>query len=275
MSNDKCKLCGDTDLKNSHILPKFIYKWMKSTGTGRLRHIENINVPKEDGIKLKFLCGNCEYKFNISETYFSKTFFYPFINKNEHKFSYNSHLKYFVISMMWRTLKHSLYVDVENTKWIPILQRIEKTWYEYLYNDIQLPNDQKIHCIAGVDTIKEEKNFSLYMGRATDAGIPNDDEKLCFLYVKIPRFIFFYPISGFDESNFINSEIKEEGKLELNTIEIKDPVIGNHFLYRSQFFKETQSKISLNQKNKSELLTDQKKEQLKNNDLGSIKDYLK
>jgi hypothetical protein len=101
--------------KNSHILPKFIFRWIKKTGTGRLRNIEKVNIPLQDGIVLPFLCGTCENKFNKVETYFANTFFYPIIKNDIAEIKYNENLQYFFVSIFWRLLKHNLYEDVINT----------------------------------------------------------------------------------------------------------------------------------------------------------------
>ena len=44
----KCKLCEqETSLQESHIIPKFIYSYLKDTSpTGKLREAENINESK-------------------------------------------------------------------------------------------------------------------------------------------------------------------------------------------------------------------------------------
>lgn len=135
MESDLCKLCSNSEQVNSHILPKFIFKWLKKTGTGRLRSIENVNLPREDGIVKKFLCKTCENKFNKAETYFANKIFYPVINDRIEEFDYDERLRYFIISLFWRTLKDSLYEDVVRTKWFGKLLEIEKDWADYLYLD--------------------------------------------------------------------------------------------------------------------------------------------
>ena len=47
-----CKLCNKkAQLRESHIIPKFVYNWMKKTGTGRFRQKKDLNKPLQDGIK--------------------------------------------------------------------------------------------------------------------------------------------------------------------------------------------------------------------------------
>ena len=48
-----CALCKDeTNLKESHLIPKFVGKWLKRTSaTGYLRDIKNINKRQQDIFK--------------------------------------------------------------------------------------------------------------------------------------------------------------------------------------------------------------------------------
>ena len=47
-----CALCGAvTDLKLSHIIPKFVYRMLTKTGVGKLRGGMNPNIPMQDGEK--------------------------------------------------------------------------------------------------------------------------------------------------------------------------------------------------------------------------------
>lgn len=77
MSNTKnnkhsgiCRLCNKEGiLINSHIIPKFIFKWhKKSSATGYLRTNLDPNKREQDGIKMRLLCNNCEALFNEWET---------------------------------------------------------------------------------------------------------------------------------------------------------------------------------------------------------------
>jgi len=69
----KCRLCEqDSDLQESHIIPKFVYTYLKDTSpTKKIREANNVNLRKQDGIKLHWLCKACELKFSGWEKYFS------------------------------------------------------------------------------------------------------------------------------------------------------------------------------------------------------------
>ncbi|MCT4631371.1 MAG: hypothetical protein N4A76_01385 [Firmicutes bacterium] len=70
----ECKLCNESnELELSHIIPKFVYKWIKRTSTtGGIRNSDNPNIRAQDGDKIDFLCGKCEDLFSVYEDGFRK-----------------------------------------------------------------------------------------------------------------------------------------------------------------------------------------------------------
>jgi hypothetical protein len=61
-----CAFCGEhKSLKDSHVLPAFVYRWLRTrSGTGHIRNTENPNRRVQDGLKFPWLCGDCESQFN-------------------------------------------------------------------------------------------------------------------------------------------------------------------------------------------------------------------
>lgn len=78
----KCKYCDQNEaIDNSHIVPKFVFDWMKKTGkTGILRNSLNPNVPLQDGWKAPILCTACETEFSIFEGKFQRAVFSKIAN---------------------------------------------------------------------------------------------------------------------------------------------------------------------------------------------------
>ncbi len=60
-----CALCQEAKvLKKSHIVPKFIGKWIKKTSeTGKFRDLDYKRI--QDSVKLYLLCGDCENILSI------------------------------------------------------------------------------------------------------------------------------------------------------------------------------------------------------------------
>ena len=105
----KCALCGeDKELQLSHIIPKFVGKYLKKTSIGKIRSQQNPNRTLQDIEKHYLLCHDCEELFSASERYFANTVFYPYKKEKLAIFGYDKRLFYFITSLSWR----SLYLDV-------------------------------------------------------------------------------------------------------------------------------------------------------------------
>lgn len=107
----KCALCGlEKELQLSHIIPKFVGKYLKETSIGNIRNQNNPNKVVQDIEKHYLLCHECEELFSASERYFANTVFYPYHRDNKDEFTYTNQLFYFITSLSWR----SLYLDIIN-----------------------------------------------------------------------------------------------------------------------------------------------------------------
>ena len=99
-----CRLCGSTgELQNSHIIPKFVFRWQKKTSpTGYLRTGRTVDRRQQDGFTQKMLCVNCEGDFSFVENRFKINIFDNATQKRQSKFSYDSWLSRFALSVVWR-----------------------------------------------------------------------------------------------------------------------------------------------------------------------------
>ena len=73
-----CRLCRSENvpLKESHIVSKMFYNVIKKKSpTGIMRQVTDPNKGIQDGIKLPFLCDECEELFSKYETYFSNNIY--------------------------------------------------------------------------------------------------------------------------------------------------------------------------------------------------------
>ncbi|HDR6289270.1 TPA: hypothetical protein QCU33_005402 [Bacillus cereus] len=137
----ECALCKrESELKLSHIIPKFIFRALKRDSfTGKLRLSSEPNRSIQDGEKMHLLCGECEQIFSDSERRFSNGIYVPFKNDG-----FNNTLRYdgdwlcrFITSVNWRIL----YLDIkwleedtsriDETK-LSLLKKTEKIMREYL-----------------------------------------------------------------------------------------------------------------------------------------------
>ena len=116
----KCRLCGnEAKLQDSHMLPKFVFKWLKETSaTGYIRTATNPNYRQQDSIRIKLLCEDCEQRFSVVEKSFAEQVFRPYVD-NElddwgvargaiESFKYEEWLLRFVLSVNWRVLSYHI-----------------------------------------------------------------------------------------------------------------------------------------------------------------------
>ena len=135
MQTGTCALCGENkNLRISHIIPKFVSKWLKETSaTGFLRGVEHPEIRMQDFAKLPFLCAECEQIFSKFECYFANQVFFPVLNKKITEVTYDERLLKFIISLNWRTLKKTYEVQCKQHPWIKEhLDTAEEVWREYL-----------------------------------------------------------------------------------------------------------------------------------------------
>ena len=147
-----CKLCqNNDDLRNSHILPRFLGKYLKDTSaTGYLMTIDKNGKPSrsQDLYKSKLLCSGCESILNEAETFFANTIFYPFQRGTLRTIPVDERLSRFAVSVSLRALwimrlaQHPL-----AEKWNNELQVLESEWQNYLLNVPKFVKGQNSHHI--------------------------------------------------------------------------------------------------------------------------------
>ncbi|MFQ6678679.1 MAG: hypothetical protein ACE5D0_10240 [Fidelibacterota bacterium] len=198
---DNCKLCNkEAELIKSHIYPKFIGKWMKTTGGDRFRFGSNMNKPEQDFPKQRMLCTTCENQFSKWEKKFSETIFKPLMNNDIHNFEYENWLFRFLVSVLWRTLNAHLLKPLENNQnYRKQLDDTEYDWRLFLNGDkteTQFDNIQ-VFLVSEVkdDNLDDISGLDYYLLRAVDSDICSN-EKMCLVYLKLARFIIVCPIVG-------------------------------------------------------------------------------
>ena len=139
-----CALCQNEypTLNQSHIIPKLVYKRIKSHPQSRFRDLGNISNIMQDGEKHKMLCHDCEEKFCALETNFAKHFLddylrtgrIPNININE------GWMGNYILSVAWRILNDDLYrLNSFSGEWLrPLFETFELQLRTHL-NKQQIP----------------------------------------------------------------------------------------------------------------------------------------
>ncbi|MFA6867473.1 MAG: hypothetical protein WCR54_08190 [Clostridia bacterium] len=115
----KCALCNNyKQLQLSHIIPKFVYDYIKKTGLLNTRFVmplENDGKFYQDGDKEYLLCHDCEELFSASEKHFCENIFIPFKKDGFYKaINYNNSDYFCVASILWRILFCDIRDDNQN-----------------------------------------------------------------------------------------------------------------------------------------------------------------
>lgn len=137
-----CKLCGKeySEDIDSHIVSKFFCNKIKTLGG--IRQNGNVNKRLQDGLKVQFLCGNCEELFSGYETYFANNVYNKLFVDDSFKISIDKKIRYFLLSLHWRNLHYfierseefpdtSQLSDIEVTK----LKSISEKWRKQLLKE--------------------------------------------------------------------------------------------------------------------------------------------
>lgn len=96
-----CAYCGgNLPLQKSHILPKWLLKRARAKSpTGRLRDVDQINVPVQDGEKLPLLCESYEQLFSKLERIEAKRYDQGRTSPGD---AYDPSFCRFLVSVAWR-----------------------------------------------------------------------------------------------------------------------------------------------------------------------------
>ncbi len=267
---NRCKLCNNEDhLCDSHIVPKFFFKWLKKTSaTNILRIASNPDKPIQDGTKQKLLCRNCEERFSKFETYFANTFFHPYINEYLDEYMeettkvddiyYDERLLKFIISLQWRILitENSNY-KTNNEEFNAILSKKIDIWREYLLGTRKDTGIGKTHMlflrnlISGRGNIQQDlsPNINRYLLRSSDGTLVKSEKQL-FLFAKLGPFTFLTFLVPQNIKGFHNTIIRRKGKIS-PVQKLLNPSI-NQFLFIDRP-KETDSCLEFSEKQKKKI----------------------
>lgn len=197
---DLCRLCGkDRPLLQSHILPAFVFKWKReSSGGSHLRSSVEPNLRVQDGLKMPWLCADCERLFSKDERGFASHLFYPLLQDPAKRYPYGPWLLRFCTSVSWRILRLALERN-EFEDWdsgsVESCRRAEKIWRDFLLGSIPHPGDCRQHLLP-FDLIESSitdgtaPNINRYLTRAIQMDLCHGQTSI-FTFAKLGRFAIF------------------------------------------------------------------------------------
>lgn len=150
-ADSMCRLCWrEVPLVTSHIIPAFVYRELKRTSaTGHMRFSSNPNVRVQDGLKLPWLCNDCEQRFSAWERKFANEVVIPWSDGRNFT-RYGDWLLKFCVSVSWRVLVYAKGLS-GLSKYTPEQEKLcklaESTWREFLLGDRSHPGQFEQHLI--------------------------------------------------------------------------------------------------------------------------------
>jgi hypothetical protein len=203
-----CALCkGDSELQKSHIIPKFVFKWLKDTSaTGLMRQAVNPQKPIQDGETKRMLCKECEKKFSKFETSFANNIFYPYQKEKTINFQIDKNIINFAISISWRIASKSLSGFKEfQPSMFPHLENAINYWNTILNEGKE--DEYFEHHILFLDILNQPhgnlEKFNFYMLRCIDSTIVADSNEV-FCFTKFPGMFIIsliYPNKNIENKN--------------------------------------------------------------------------
>lgn len=250
----ECALCRNKkELKQSHIIPKFIGEWLKNTSaTGFLRDGSRPNLRKQDIIKDYLLCQECEEKLSEYEKKFSENIFIPF-HSGKKEFYYDEWLIKFVISISWRVFN---YQEKNNPDLVVYFARKTRKaielWRKYLLGKSR-NRGRCQHHIFFFDLLDNDNskghipdNIHSYMFRGIDIVVNNSDIDNIFIYTVIPGIMIVSHVHPPDIKGWVNTKVKKRGKLGFP--QVCEGIVGGLMMERVKLFNQVNNNISDKQK---------------------------
>ena len=192
-----CPLCGSTDpLRDSHIIPKFVGRWMKNTAaTPYLRYGDNMDRRLQDLPTMELLCDDCEERFSAWETKFAKQIFHP-SSEGETVFRYRYWLSKFAASLAWRAIH---FQRTQTQKELPELNSVVDAMESHLSRFLLGQEKsvgkftQHIYAVGELAAPVEPGSpfLNRYLARAVQIDLLRNDElSEVMIHVKLPMFMF-------------------------------------------------------------------------------------
>jgi hypothetical protein len=258
-----CKLFDKaTQLMESHIYPKFVIDFFKTTGSKYFRRVAEPNRRMQDGIKMHLLSREAEQLFSISEKWFAENMFKPYQEEGKKSFEYNERLFKFSISFLWRVLLlHHSYPGIAETPYYNLLLEAQEDW-KYFLRENRYPVFDRIYIFLTdrvVSHTMDAKGVDYYMTRALDATvISNNTNTFVAVYGKFLRFTLWGVLKGANDENKIADLRIHPTKGVLTTPQRFEETVMTSFFYNR--IKEFEKMQMASEKQQETILGEMKKD---------------
>lgn len=255
-----CRLCNaDGELRESHIIPSFVYKWQKETsGTGFIRFGDKPNLRTQNGFKLYLLCDECEKLFNLWETEFANNIFHPINKGSSSLFNYGPWLLKFAVSVSWRVL--IFFIEEKDLSHFPLVLQKKANialsyWQNFLLGKSPHPSRFEQHMLP-FDRIEKfhypdiPPNINRYILRTVDIDTVHAGDESAYVYTKIGRIVLIGFIEMPSPRQWKDSKLHVK-KGVLGSKHYTLPAeFGDYFMNKARRLIEIQNSMSAKQKRK-------------------------
>ncbi len=260
-----CALCDieDVELELSHIIPKFVIRHLKRISIGKIRTIGEPNAVSQDSEKHYLLCGECEDRFNVSETLFAEKVFRPFQLGKFTSVEYSEWMNYFLTSVSWRSLIRDIDYFEEEGKIHPddlnLLKTSADIMKEYLMGKSEDVGSIQNHLFFFEDLVsipEEYKGLKLHMSVLGSQGsytVHNHTAGTHATFTNMMGILLFTIYSFGDEEKWENTQIN----IDNGIISAGDQHVTSTLGMEIQFLAESfeKAKAKLNKKTKDNIAT--------------------
>jgi hypothetical protein len=258
---EKCKLClKERELQESHIVPSFVYKWMKETSaTGYMRFGQAPNKRSQDGYKARWLCCECEQLLNVWETQFATQIFHPINREGSVKIRYSDWLLKFCASLSWRVLlmmKEKEYLKDFSEAQRKAVDAALITWAAFLLGEDSNPGRFEQHMVVfdaidpdGTTLQDMPPNFNRYILRTVDLDVVRS-ESIAFVLSKMGKFF----VLGFIDAKYPRQWVGTKINANSGTINGSNYTLprqfGDYLIEEARRYADIYAKISDTQRDR-------------------------
>ena len=242
----------ETEIRESHIFPKFVYKDLKWNNNSKFVNYEVRCAPKQDGFKEYLLGKEAEELFSKYEKWYAKHIYKPFRTGDmKDVVKYDDHLYYFLVLQIWRTCLYSTRMSgkdgfVEGL--YDTLIDAQDEWKNYLTNKI-IPLKYHDFYLMPIETkhvnIPRFLETEFYIRRSIEFNIMMT-EKESAVYCKLPSFIIWAPLCQCPKIDYGFRIIPGSGEFDMSGYMISDSDVVDYLLYKIDKVVEWRKQIALN-----------------------------
>lgn len=215
--NGLCKLCEKvTDLQLSHIIPKFVFAWLKETVPGGIRSNRVPNRRIQDGEKDYLLCRDCEQILSVWEKQFCEQIFIPLHSSSPvtNYIQYGPWVLKFAVSVSWRVLLYFSQFGISShfsADQFSAANQALKTWRRFLLGEVPHPGRFEQHLLP-LDVIerKSAPPISPFLNRYFLRNVDMDaacSNTSAFVFTKMCRLALFGFIKEENPRNWVGTKL--------------------------------------------------------------------